>query len=60
MDDVDDVIDGLYDVIEPLYVQLYSFVRGRLAAADVTVDPQLALPAHLLGPPPHLHIAEST
>jgi len=56
MGDVEDVIDDLYSVIEPLYVELYSFVRGRLAAVDVSVQQELPLPAHVLGPL-HLHVS---
>ncbi len=46
------VVDELYTEIEPLYIQLYAFVRGRLASADktgTTVHPERPLPAHVLG-----------
>lgn len=51
IDNLEEVVDKLYDEVEPLYKQLYAYVRGRLAASDssgtVTVDKPL--PAHVLG-----------
>ena len=48
---LDTVVDELYKEIEPLYIQLYSFVRGRLAESDKTgtIRPDRPLPAHVLG-----------
>ena len=48
---LEEVVDQLYAEVEPLYRQLYAFVRGRLAAAEPTGDirKDSPLPAHLLG-----------
>ncbi|XP_057374872.1 angiotensin-converting enzyme-like [Daphnia carinata] len=48
---VENVVDDLFATIQPLYIQLYAFVRGRLAAIDKTgtVRPDRPLPAHVLG-----------
>jgi peptidyl-dipeptidase A len=45
------IVDDLYATIQPLYVQLHAFVRGRLAAIDKTgvVHSDRPLPAHVLG-----------
>ena len=45
------VVDDLYAAIQPLYVQLHAFVRGRLAAIDKTgvVNSHGPMPAHVLG-----------
>lgn len=54
------VVDELYAEIEPLYIQLYAFVRGRLAAADKTgtIQPERPLPAHVLGTRPNVNANE--
>ena len=51
IDNLENVVDDLYAEIQPLYVQLHAFVRGRLAAIDKsgTVHPNRPLPAHILG-----------
>lgn len=51
INNLEKVVDGLFATIQPLYVQLYAFVRGRLAAIDKTgtVHPDRPLPAHVLG-----------
>ncbi|KAK4008097.1 hypothetical protein OUZ56_013252 [Daphnia magna] len=48
---LEQVVDDLFATIQPLYIQLYAFVRGRLAAIDKTgtVHPDRPLPAHVLG-----------
>lgn len=51
IDNLEEVVDKLYDEVEPLYKQLYAYVRGRLAASDQsgTVKANKPLPAHVLG-----------
>ncbi len=51
IDNLEEVVDKLYDEVEPLYKQLYAYVRGRLAASDHsgTVTADKPLPAHVLG-----------
>lgn len=51
IENLEEVVDGLYAEIQPFYIQLYSYVRGRLAALDKTdtVHANKPLPAHILG-----------
>lgn len=51
IDQLEKVVDELYAQIEPFYIQLHAFVRGRLAANDKsgTIHPDRPLPAHVLG-----------
>lgn len=51
IDNLEEVVDHLYAEVEPLYKQLYAFVRGRLAASDKSgaIQPDRPLPAHILG-----------
>ena len=51
IDELETVVEDLYAEVEPLYIQLYTFVRGRLASADKTgtILPKKPLPAHILG-----------
>lgn len=53
------VVDDLYTKIEPLYIQLHAFIRGRLAESDqfrTVVHPSRPLPAHVLG---HSYLSEN-
>ncbi|XP_039290587.1 angiotensin-converting enzyme-like isoform X2 [Nilaparvata lugens] len=51
MNDFEKEVQKLWNVIEPLYMQLHAYVRGRLNEkyGDEMVPKQGAIPAHLLG-----------
>lgn len=46
---LEETVDQIYSEVEPLYRQLYAFVRGRLAETDSSIRADRPLPAHLLG-----------
>lgn len=51
VDNLEGVVDTLFNEIKPLYTELYAFVRGRLAEWDDsgTIKPDKPMPAHVLG-----------
>ncbi|XP_047493247.1 LOW QUALITY PROTEIN: angiotensin-converting enzyme-like [Penaeus chinensis] len=50
-DDFEDIIDGLWVELRPLYEQLHAYVRRKLIEkyGDTIVPPTGPIPAHLLG-----------